>query len=78
MGTNFAYMPEELKWTLEDEANYFRQSYLDLKAQEERNARLTLALIDFIAEHDKMLPAVDKHNLMLKLWTIENETQPSM
>ena len=75
MLTNFDIMPDELKWTLEDEANYFRQSYLDLRAQQERNQKVTLILIDFIAQHDKMLPAQDKFKLMQDLWKAENESQ---
>ena len=70
-------MDEDFVWTLEDEANYFRSSYLDLKAQQERNSAITLILLDFIAAHDKILPAEDKMQLMRDIWKIENENQPS-
>ena len=71
-------MEEDIIWTQEDEANYFRQAYLDLKRQQDGNNRVLLTLIDFIAAHDKMLPAIDLHNLMEDIWTIRTKDMPSI
>lgn len=71
-------MDEDIIWTQEDEANYFRQAYLDLKRQQDSNNRVLLTLIDFIAAHDKMLPAIDLHNLMEDIWTIRTKDMPSI
>lgn len=71
-------MNEDIIWTDEDEANYFRQAYLDLKRQQDSNNRVLLLLEDFIAEHYNMLPAIDLHNLMEDIWTIRTKDMPSI
>lgn len=71
-------MEKDIIWTDEDEANYFRQAYLDLKRQQDGNNSVLLLLEDFIAAHDKMLPAIDLHNLMEDIWTIRTKDMPSI
>lgn len=71
-------MNEEVIWTDEDEANYFRQAYLDLKRQQDGNNSVLLLLEDFIAEHYNMLPAIDLHKLMEDIWTIRTKDMPSI
>lgn len=71
-------MNENIIWTQEDEANYFRQAYFDLKRQQDSNNRVLLLLEDFIAEHYNMLPAIDLHNLMEDIWRIRTKDMPSI
>lgn len=65
-------MPDEFVWTFEDEANYFRQSYLDLKAHQERTYAAALLLIDFISRNEHFIPEPEKAKLMQDLWNLEN------
>ena len=65
-------MPDEFVWTIEDEANYFRSSYLDLKAHQERQSAAGLLLIDFITRVEKYIPEPEKAKLMQDLWNLEN------
>lgn len=77
-GTIITTMDEEVIWTDEDEVNYFRQAYLDLKRQQDGNNSVLLLLEDFIAEHYNMLPAIDLHKLMEDIWTIRTKDMPSI
>ena len=77
-GTILTTMNENIIWTEEDEANYFRQAYLDLKRQQDSNKSVLLLLEDFIAEHYNMLPAIDLHKLMEDIWRIRTKDMPSI
>lgn len=71
-------MEDEFKWTIEDEVNYFRSSFLDLKAALDRNCAVLQVLLDFIKAHQALYSKSDIFKLIQDVWKIENENQPSI
>lgn len=71
-------MEDDFKWTLEDEVNYFRSSFLDLKAAQDRSIAVLQVLLDFIKAHQALYPKSDILKLIQDVWKIENENQPSI
>lgn len=71
-------MEDDFKWTLEDEVNYFRSSFLDLKVAQDRSIAVLQVLLDFLKAHQALYSKSDILKLIQDVWKIENENQPSI